>query len=51
MLKIGNPFYTCWGFDLLASLAKSSYLFIANEIMKQLAFLVISSIPNVQHIA
>jgi len=51
MLRLGRLWCTNRGFDLLASLEKCNELFTRYKITKQLAFLIVSSIPSLKNIA
>ena len=51
MLKLGRLPCSNKGFDLLTSLGKCNILFIKNNFIIQLAFLVISSTPSLKNIA
>ena len=53
MFRLGRLYCTSReeGLDLLASLRICNYLFTKNKIMKQLAFLIISSSPSLKNTA
>ena len=48
MHKLGRFYYTSRGFDLLASLDKCNQVLTWNKMLKQLAFLIISTTPSMQ---
>ena len=51
MLNLASLYFTRKGCDLLASLEKCNLPFTWIKTMKQVAFLVISSIPSLKNIA